>query len=144
MSNYEDQYCSAFVTYVSDDAELYILGTTFMRNFYISFDYLDKTMTFTSKWSSLTGTNYLGMSGVTILFVLVGIFILLVYIGVMIFCCIKNKKIQKQEAVQEAEAQAQTYEAVEFQKDISDNVSANDALATGQENRYFNNNGGSP
>ena len=92
MSDYDNVPCSAFVSYVPDVMDQYILGTTFMRNFYITFDYLDSTMTFTSKWSITKPKSYLGMSGITVVIVIVGICVLLAYIGVMIFCCVKNKR----------------------------------------------------
>ena len=53
MENYDKAPCSAFVSYAPDVSDMYILGTTFMRNFYITFDYLDSTMTFTSKWNTV-------------------------------------------------------------------------------------------
>ena len=38
------------------------------------------------------------MSGTTVFIVIVGVCILLCYIGVMVFCCVKNKRQQKAEA----------------------------------------------
>ena len=115
MDDYNDYRCSALVSYVADDAGIYILGTPFMRNFYISFDYNDQTMTFTSKWTiSDAAKDYGGMSGMSVLIVLVGICVLLIYIGVMIYCCCKNKKKQKEEALEESEIKAEGYEAAEF------------------------------
>ena len=116
MPNYNSVACSAFVSYVPDLQRNYILGTTFMRNFYITFDYGAQTMTFTSKWTSTTPITYFGMSGITILIVLVGVAVLLLYIGVLIYCCIRNKKMRelekKQEAVEKVEEKEDAEKAV--------------------------------
>jgi hypothetical protein len=91
MDDYEGHPCSVFVSYNSDDTTNYILGTTFMRNFVISFNYDDTTMTLTSKWPATDVKTYYGMSGVTVVIVLFGVAALLAYIGVLIFCCCKHK-----------------------------------------------------
>jgi hypothetical protein len=104
MGDYEGHPCSAFVSYNSDKTTNYVLGTTFMRNFVISFNYDDTTMTLTSKWPATAAKTYYGMSGVTVLIVLVGVAALLLYIGVLIFCCCKHKMLAKKEAKAELEA----------------------------------------
>jgi len=104
MENYDSHPCSVFVSYNSDATSNYILGTTFMRNFVISFNYDDTTMTLTSKWPSTGVKTYYGMSGVTVVIVLFGVAALLTYIGVLIFCCCKHKMLAKKEAKAELEA----------------------------------------
>lgn len=57
LDGYQSHGCAVAVSYVSDQQNIYILGTTFLRSFYTEFDYQTNRIMFAVNANAASGTE---------------------------------------------------------------------------------------
>ena len=86
--------CTALIGQVADSTGFYILGDTFIRNFYITFNYEYLTVTIHNRPGS-TDAGTAGLSTGAIWGIVLGVIFVIAFIAMITWFCLKKQKAKK-------------------------------------------------